>query len=297
MRNHTFLLFLTAMLLSGSTMKAQITNDLTAENNSKPEWTESIVKIWYECGGKIYTGAGIIVSKSGYILTAEHVGNICGTNSTTVIKVGFVDNFYDIPKQSLTAIEVNSLTDNPDNATSYDLKLLKVNNLNGRLIKPIELSKSLPMPGDNIFIAGFPDLPFIFLQNQKLSSLSVFKTNILSCYDEAKNGIPTRIHYGGNSLPGFSGGPIFNDENELIGLHSSRTTANISNLLNTICEDSSNNNCWGNAVKFDVMSADNTVRTQTININYIALKNLLDNYSWGTSIWRIPQGWIDMIRK
>ncbi len=278
------------------TIKAQVTNNLPATNSIAPNWTNSVVAIWYECDGKIFSGTGVIVSNSGYILTAAHVGRDCNNVVGTKIKVGLGNSVYAIPQKTFTASFVNSTTDNVGNPNVYDLKLLKIDSTEGVQLTPASFSTVLPFPGDDISIAGFPDLPFNYL-SQRQSSLSIFKTNLLSCFDEGNNNIVTRLHYGGNSLPGFSGGPIFDKSGHLVGIHSSRTTANINNLLNTNCNETTANPCYGNAIRFPVLTADNAIVSQVVNLDYIALKTVLDNYSWGTSIWRIPQQWITLIQQ
>lgn len=283
-------------LLSNLPVHAQVTNNLPATEASLPNWTKSVVKIWYECNGNIYTGTGVIISKSGYIITAAHVGRNCDNTAGTKIKIGLVESTYTVPQQKFTAKQMYTVTDNVGNPNVYDLKLLKIDNLNGTELNPAVFSSALPFAGDEILVAGFPDLPFIFLNSQKQAPLSVFKTSVLSCFAESNNGIPTRIHYGGNSLPGFSGGPIFDKNGKLIGIHSTRSTANISNLLNTNCTDTSDKPCFGNAIRFPVLTTGNILTTQVINLDYNALKTVLDNYSWGTSIWRIPQEWITLIQ-
>lgn len=293
---YTFLSLSLLFLLPNWTIKAQVTNNLPANNSTAPNWTNSVVAIWYECNGKTFSGTGVIVSKSGYILTAAHVGRDCNNVGGTKIKVGLGNSVYAIPQKTFTASMVNSITDNVDNPNVYDLKLLKIDSTNGVQLTPASFATILPFPGDDVSIAGFPDLPFDYL-SQKQSSLSVFKTNLLSCFDEGNNNIATRLHYGGNSLPGFSGGPIFDKSGNLVGIHSSRTTANINNLLNTNCNETTAKPCYGNAIRFPVLTAANTVVSQVVNLDYNALKTVLDNYSWGTSIWRIPQQWITLIQQ
>ena len=282
--------------MANLTLKAQVTNNLLATNAATPNWANSVVKIWYQCDGKTYSGTGVIVSKSGYILTAAHVGRDCNGISNTAIQIGFGNSAYNVPQKTFTASLIKSATDNVGNPNVYDLKLLKIDNTNGIVLNPASFSTVLPFPGDEIWIAGFPDLPFNYL-SQTQASLSVFKTNLLSCFAEGSNNIPTRLHYGGNSLPGFSGGPLFDKSGRLIGIHSTRTTANINNLLNTNCNETTANPCYGNAIRFPVLTANNQVVSQVINLDYNALKTVLDNYSWGTSVWRIPQEWINLIQK
>lgn len=287
---------LTIFVLSDLSLNAQVTNNLPATIVTAPNWTNSVVKIWYQCNGNTYTGTGVIVSKSGYILTAAHVGRDCNDIANTTIQVGIVNSAYNVPQKTFTASSIKSATDNVGNPNVYDLKLLKIDNLSGEILSPVSFSTVLPFPGDEIWIAGFPNLPFDYL-SQTQASLSVFRTNLLSCFGEGGNNIPTRLHYGGNSLPGFSGGPLFDKSGKLIGIHSTRTTANINNLLNTNCNDTNANPCYGNAVRFPVLTANSQIVSQVVHIDYNALKTVLDNYSWGTSIWRIPQEWLTLIQQ
>jgi hypothetical protein len=270
------------------------TNNLPANGSVMPSWTQSVVKIRYVLGGDTLTGAGVIVSSSGYVLTAAHVGSSLSGKPGTVISIGLAKSLYAKPEFLYTATEVNNITD--DN--TYDLKLLKINKSDNVQLTFAAFASTVPFPGDEISIAGFPDLPVKFLP-QKLGSFSIYKTAILSCYSETRNDTPTRLHYGGGSLPGFSGGPVFNSNGQLIGIHSARFTANIENLFypEKPCADPQNAQrpCFGNTIRFQVVTAHNKIRTQEINLDYNALKSILDNYSWGTSIWNIPQQWIDKL--
>jgi hypothetical protein len=282
--------------LMNISLKGQNINNLQRNVVNVPEWSKSVVKIWYECNGNIYSGSGVIISKNGYVITAAHVGKNCNNNNDPKISIGVVSSIFKAPQKQFTAKFVDSMTDSVTNTNEFDLKLLKIDNLNGAEIYPAIFSSILPISGDDIQVAGFPDLPFAYLR-QKEAPISIYKTSILSCFAEEDN-VPVRLHYGGNSLPGFSGGPIFDKNGKLIGIHSTRTTANINNLLNTNCMDTvSNTPCYGNAVRFTILTEGNKTTTQVVNLDYNALKSVLDNYSWGTSIWRIPQKWIETIKK
>lgn len=282
------------LLLSWASEAQQITNNLPATTVTVPDWVRSVVLLQYNCDGVPYAATGVVISKAGHILTAAHVGKDCKGNPIKKMQVGVVNSVYGQPQKLYTATVVDRAADNSESV--YDLKLLKIDNLNGAQLVPAPFATALPLPGDEISVAGFADLPFAFL-SQNQASLSVYKTGILSCFAEAGNGIPTRIHYGGNTLPGLSGGPIFNSNGQLIGIHSTRSTATISKLLTTPCADAANQQspCYGNAIRFQMLNPQNKVVTQEVHLDYAALKNVLDNYAWGTSIWRIPQQWLTQL--
>lgn len=279
-------------LLPAGWVLAQTNSLPITTSTTLPTWTQSIVKIQYKVGpgnDSIFTGTGVIISRSGYVLTAAHVGK--GLVRRTVISIGQPTSVYAAPSFQYTATEVAQLP--IDN--KQDLKLLKINNPNNVQFPAATFATVAPFPGNDISVAGYPDLPFRGVG--LLGALSIYKTTILSGYSDANTNIPTRLHYGGGAMEGFSGGPVFNDRGHLLGIHSGRVTANLENLLkdSDSCNDAPGNSCFGNVLRFPVMGPGNQTRTQTVAINYYNLKSVLDNYCWGTSIWKIPQVWINRL--
>ena len=302
MRNSLFrcALLLSCCVLPRARVHAQVTNNLPVATAPMPAWTQSIVRIRYTLNGKELTGSGVIVSASGYVLTAGHVGDGMAGQPGTRIRIGQVASPYGPVDYRYAAKELYRATD----ANTHDLKLLQITNppsAPAARLTPAPLATTAPFPGNEVFVAGFPNLPFAYLPHSPGAGLSIYKTAILSCYAEAGTNVPTRLHYGGGSLPGFSGGPVFNHDGQLLGIHSARATDNVTDLFypEAPCTENATpaKPCFGNTLRFPVMGAQNQLRTQEITLNHMGLKTVLDNFSWGTSIWRIPQKWVDLIRQ
>lgn len=172
-----------------------------------------------------------------------------------------------------------------------DLALYKVRSGQPRL-QSARLARDLPLPGDPVRVAGFSDLPFIVASDAiRVAGVSVYSTTLTSVAADAADS-PLRLYYPGGAWPGMSGGPVYNARNEVIGIHTSRATGNVQNLLNQSCDPGvPGQNCWGNAIGFDLPAPGNQTRRQIINVNHDALKSILDNFGWATSVHAIPAGW------
>ncbi|HEX7240632.1 MAG TPA: serine protease [Longimicrobiaceae bacterium] len=259
-----------------------------------PSWARSVVRIWFECNNTIDSGAGVVISKSGRVLTAAHVGRSCTSNQTRIF-VGFVTSPYQPPTRQYAASRVHTSVDNLGNPTAYDLALLQIVNPDSSTLHPAVVSRALPMPGDDALVVGFPRLPYQWLPGQPEPNLSVLRTHLLSVATATPTDtVPSRLHYGGGTLSGMSGGPVFDRNGHLVGIHSARATANIVNLLNENCPsaDYQANRCSGNALRIDYRDHAGANRTQVVNVSYFDLKALLENYGWATSIWRVPESWL-----
>jgi hypothetical protein len=139
-------------------------------------------------------------------------------------------------------------------------------------------------------IAGFSDLPFEFLRSphSRRGGLTINRLNLISVAAD-QNDVPFRLHYPGSTLGGVSGGPVFDAEGRLIGIHSTRTTRNIVNLINATCNPTATD---GNCIRITIPGSGGATVQQPIGVNFESVKNVLENYSWATSIHALPQGWI-----
>ena len=263
-----------------------------------PAWQNSVVAISVDCGhaNGPFFGSGVVVSPGGLVLTAGHVGRDC-LNVTTAM-VGALRSPYAAPAMTLSARlvarRVNG-TDNPDssvvlNAREEDLALWQIENFNSTSgLRPATLATRFPAPGDAVTIAGFSRLPYRWLNfnHPRQAGLTLNRLNLISVAAHA-NDVPFRLHYAGTTLAGVSGGPVFDEEGRLIGIHSGRATDDIFNLLSTTCDPSSSG---GSCMTVSVPAANGGTATGAIGVNLGSVKEILENYSWATSIHALPADW------
>lgn len=255
-----------------------------------------LVKIWVNCPGSAAEGAGVLVSDSGHVLTAGHVGLGC-IGATADIRIGRATGVYGVPARTHRADVIARMSDGKANPTSaqagftrrQDIALFKVRSGQPTLGPPARISRSLPLPGDLIRVAGFSNLPFAVADSASSAGISVFQTSLASVAADTAD-TPLRLHYGGGSWQGMSGGPVYNDQNEVIGIHSARAMRDVENLLNENCNPRVQG-CFGNAIAFDIPRPGGGTRTQLVNIPFDSVRAILENFSWATSVHAIPGTW------
>jgi len=235
------------------------------------------------CGpGDVYEGVGVVVAKSAEVLSAAHVGSHCLDVKKAV--VGTIRSPYAAPGNDLTATLQHRIADNRttfereavEKNEFQDLALWKIDTLEGSGLVPAPIAKAFPIAGDPIEIVGFAGLPFSHTINGEAgkhrgTGVTRYRTWITSVAASAERNIPYRIHYPGFTLPGLSGGPVFNAAGQLLGIHSSRYSKPVDNALAAGC-GTGKPNCFG--------------------LDVVALKTMLDNYSWATSVFAIPADWL-----
>lgn len=200
-------------------------DDLICKEINYKNSSVSVSKSDYEVKA---TGSGILISEDGYIITNEHVIN--GANKIQV----------ELTSQGLSklysAVLVQKDADN-------DLAILKIND---ESFKPVEKLKysfkenGIVEVGASAFTIGFP----LALSGMgKEAKYTDGKISSKTGYNGSLNSFQTSIPV----QPGNSGGPVFNEKGELIGLinASVRETDNVSyaiklnyikNLIETVGE-------------------------------------------------------------
>jgi hypothetical protein len=275
----------------------------SAEQRELPGWARSLVKIWTTCQittssgaveNKELEGTGVVLTATGNVATAAHVGRDCEGGTNIKWRVGPIVSLkaaYSSPAPRWNATLHQRLVDNLKNPTTHDLALLKVTGAAAGELTPIKIAKEWPVPGDTIQVAGFSDLPFFWLGDPaaKDAGPTIFTTQLMSAW-AGGTGAPQRLHYGGGGLSGLSGGPVVNGRGELIGIHSSRASANVTNVLSTNCSDGPCDS--GLSVAFQVPKSGGGTETQIVRANPVGLKGVLENYGWATAISRIPAEWL-----
>lgn len=264
-----------------------------------PAWSRSLVYIRIRCpSNQVYTGTGVIVRSTGEVLTAAHVGSAC-LNVTTA-RMGLVRSAYAAPGEEMEADLVHRVADANTSpnvqqvlGSSYrDLALWRIRNASTLNLVPAAFSPVFPVPGDEVEVVGFSGLPFSHFNNSGMNAgpgLTRFRTSLSSIAAAPATEVPYRLHYTGATLPGVSGGPVLDAQGRLLGIHSGRTTGNVTQLVQVGCTVGWDENC---ARAFTVTLPNNTTVTHTVGVNYLAVKSVLDNYSWATSVLAAPAGWL-----
>ncbi|HYO52583.1 serine protease [Archangium sp.] len=293
------------VVLLAVALALSLPTDVRAEPNEKAlkalakvdGWKKSLVLISIRCPGATAPslGTGVLISDKGYVVTAAHVGSECP--AVTTAKMGAVKSPYTAPGEELNASLVHRRVDGKEitagsasgGAMTEDIALWKVSNMTGSGLVPAKLSADYPVPGEDVRVVGFAGLPFQYYGNphNSMPGLTVYKTSLSSV--AARSGdVPYRLHYTGATLPGVSGGPVFNDKDELVGIHSGRVTKVIEKLVSTNCSVDSFQNCA--ILKYT--GANGATVQQSIGVNFMSVKSVLDNYSWATSVLAIPSSWL-----
>jgi S1-C subfamily serine protease len=143
----------------------------------------------------VFTGTGFVLSRDGYVLTSYHVVQ----DARSIVLTN--DRF-----QQLTAETVYA-----DKA--LDLALLKINSSDfiGFSDIPYSFRKSIADPGEKVFTLGFPREDLVFGEGS-ISSYTGYENDTIS-YQVS---IPVN--------PGNSGGPLFDNQGNLLGIISGRNS-------------------------------------------------------------------------
>jgi S1-C subfamily serine protease len=280
-------------LLAGAVIAATSANAQTDTRAARalervPDWRRSVVLITIRCPDKPpQQGSGVLISDTGLVLSAAHVGVDC--LSVTNARMGAVRSPYSSPGEELNATLVARRANGADQpnantikfAISEDLALWRITNLEGSGLVPARFSQRFQAPGEEAMIVGFSGLPFSYFGNPHAQQSALTINRVwLTSVAARPNETPYRLHYNGSTLEGVSGGPVFDAEGSLIGIHSGRVTTNIRDLVATGCTVDSFGNC---------VSIGNS---QTLGVNFLSVKSVLENYAWATSIHAVPAAWL-----
>jgi S1-C subfamily serine protease len=145
---------------------------------------------------RTYTGTGFAIDPSGYVMTSYHV--ISDAKSITV------------SNEKIQSLNMKIVYSNPE----LDLAVLKVDQDSfgsfGEI--PFSVRRSVADPGEKVYTLGFPREDLVFGEGS-ISSYTGFEG------DTAAYQISIPVN------PGNSGGPLFDNQGNLIGIISGRNTS------------------------------------------------------------------------
>lgn len=173
------------------------------------KWEEvirSVAAIEAECPGGIWSGSGVVVLDSSYVLTNYHVAE----GASCSYLVCFTDNFEQEPVCEFAAEFVVG-------DVEHDLAVIRLVDGSGRSISAgrpaVPISDRTPLLGSELTHIGYPGLagPTLTLTVGRLSGLTD------RCGDALLGGSYLKTDATGG--PGMSGGGVFNSQGEYVGTH------------------------------------------------------------------------------
>jgi S1-C subfamily serine protease len=184
-----------------------------------------VVQVQVQSEGKVVSlGSGVWISEDGYVATCFHVVNV--PSSTKIQVLSAVDPLFDLANDEVVTgnweiydanivttdttndISILKVSKNPFKAPAHVFMKIGDNALQAHYEKA-ELEVKLPAPGEEILIGGYPlGLPYLVFQEGTVSSVAAF--------GPFANTIKILLSAVANH--GNSGGPVFNDRGNVIGL-------------------------------------------------------------------------------
>lgn len=148
-----------------------------------------LIEIFDDNGKALGQGSGFFVTNNGDIITNNHVANI--------------GNHYIIYTNDNKALEAHLKA----TYAEQDIALLTTNNTHKFTYKPLTLSKSTPPPGTHVIALGAPSGLMNTVSDGLVSNI------------KQKEGFPF-LQVSCPISPGSSGGPVVNDNGQVVGMSS-----------------------------------------------------------------------------
>ncbi len=153
-------------------------------------------------------GSGIIINKNGNtytVLTAGHVVNFINEGEEADVTT-FDNEIYSINTKNIKTFQDNL-------GKTIDLATMEFTSDKNYTLANLGDS-SLLKRGTSVYVAGFP-----IATSAITSSLLTFTSGDLTAVASKPLADGYGLVYSNNTLPGMSGGPVLNDQGELIGVH------------------------------------------------------------------------------
>jgi S1-C subfamily serine protease len=227
MRTHTLILL---SVLFATVSHAQVPP--TAEYQTAQQATVSVITTHApgEHGFPVHRGSAVWLGDSGYLATCEHVvhgltgpfvvgvsrGPFVGGNAQTQVVVGGMMPYISV---TLVASDADSdvailKAEKAPSAIQFGPTVSGATKVEtpqyATVLKGAKLNPEYPKPGEVIFLAGYP------LEGHDFIFASGNYSNV--GMPGAKNASGIRLMLSITANPGNSGGPVFNEKGELVGL-------------------------------------------------------------------------------
>jgi serine protease Do len=180
-----------------------------------------VVQVVVRSGTTSSLGSGFWLNEDGYVATCSHV---IASNGPIQIQIqSAVDSLFDLDKNNVIAANWEVFrADVISNDLPHDVAILKVSpnpfksqkhgdiSIGGVTLgahyEKADLESKLPVPGEQILIGGYPlGLPYLVFQEGTVASIALL------------NDVP-KILLSAVANHGNSGGPVFNDRGDVVGL-------------------------------------------------------------------------------
>jgi len=153
-------------------------------------------------GSDSVMGTGFVITRSGYLLTSRHVVQSPEHTGTRIVEVVMAD------ARTPQAADVVSVSDVPDE----DVAVLHVRGYRGPAVRAIDWQGRGVTQGASAALIGFPRGSELAFDTSGYVRTTMFAGIIAKA-------TPQWIQFGGITVRGSSGSPIFNAEGQVIAVH------------------------------------------------------------------------------
>jgi len=153
-------------------------------------------------GADSVMGTGFVITPSGFMLTCRHVVESSGLSGRRVVEVVMADS------RTPLAADVVAVSDVPD----QDVAVLRIRRYGGPWVRQIDWQGRGAVQGAPAALIGFPRGAEVAFDASGLVRSAIFAGTIAKATGQS-------IQFGGITVRGSSGSPIFNAAGQVIAMH------------------------------------------------------------------------------